>query len=263
MSPRYGWSELPVLVWEFVTSMVGPVESVVPVVGPYTSSFTGAVTTASGTVFVKVAEEATAPLSARAQTSEVAASAVVGVLSPRLLGHGCVDGWRVLVFEHVEGRPVRLALGSQDLAQVVGVVDRIGRIRPGRGAGLPTLVGRLREHVAQGRGGPLCGDRLLHTDLTSANMIRRADGWVSVVDWGRVAVGPRWAEVGFLGSHLVGAGNELGEVRRWMWRFPEWRRTPHSARRALAEAMVGHTAGEATWWLDLADAPVRCGEVGR
>ncbi|WP_424644415.1 phosphotransferase family protein [Embleya sp. AB8] len=156
-----------------------------------------------------------------------------------------------------------LRLGSQDLAQVVGVVDRIGRIRPGRGAGLPTLVGRLREHVGPGRTGPLYGDRLLHTDLTSANMIRRPDGRLSVVDWGQAAIGPRWAEVGFLGSHLVGAGHELGEVRRWMWRFPEWRRTPHSARRALAEAMVGHTAGEAVWWLDLADAPVRCGEAGR
>ncbi|WP_424643410.1 phosphotransferase family protein [Embleya sp. AB8] len=172
----------------------------------------------------------------------------------------------MLVFEHVEGRPVQLGLDSPDLAQVVGAVDRIGRIRPGRSAGLPTLVGRLRDYVPAGRTGPLCGDRLLHTDLTAANMIVRPDGRLVVVDWGQVAVGPRWAEVGFLGAHLLVAGHDLGEVRRWMWRFPEWRRTPHSARRALAEAMVARSGGEAAWWLSLVGAPVvpvAPDEVGR
>ncbi|MFF7246296.1 phosphotransferase [Embleya sp. NPDC008237] len=207
-------------------------------------------------MFVEAAEEAGAPLSARAQTSEVAASAVTGILSPRLLHHGAVDGWRVLVFDHVEGRPVRLRLGSPDMAQVVGVVDRIGRIQPGRSAGLPTLVGRLREHLPPGRTGPLCGNRLLHTDLTSANMIIRPDGRLSVVDWGQVALGPRWAEVGFLGAALLREGHNLGEVRRWMWRFPEWRRTPPTARRALAEAMVGQASGRDTWWISLIEPPI-------
>ncbi|WP_246126543.1 phosphotransferase [Embleya hyalina] len=226
------------------------------VAGPHTSSFAAVVGTADGAVFVKAAEEATAPLSARAQTSEIAASAVTGVLSPRLLHHGAVDGWRVLVFEYVEGRAVRLCLDSPDLVQVVGAMDRIGRIRPGRSAGLPTLVGRLREHLPPGRSRPLCGDRLLHTDLTSANMIIRPDGRLSVVDWGQVALGPRWVEVAFVGSHLVDEGHNLGEVRRWMWRFPEWRRTPHTTRRLLAEAMVGHTNGRSTWWLNMIEAPI-------
>ncbi|MFE3202618.1 phosphotransferase [Embleya sp. NPDC059237] len=196
---------------------------------PYTSSFAAKVVTTGDPVFVKAAEEATAPWSARAQTSEIAASAVTGVMSPRMLGHGVVDGWRVLVFEYIEGRPVRLSLDSPDLAQVVGAVDRIGRIRPGRSAGLPTLVGRLREYIPPGRDGALRGDRLLHTDLTSANMIVRQDGRLAVVDWGRVAIGPRWAEIAFLGMNLVREGHDLDEVRRWMWHFPEWRRTPHRA----------------------------------
>ncbi|WP_406298128.1 phosphotransferase [Embleya sp. NBC_00888] len=230
--------------------------SVESVSGPHTSSFAATVTTPTGPVFVKVAEEDTAPLSARAQTSEIAASAVTGVLSPRLLRHGTVDGWRVLVFEHVEGRPLRLCLGSPDMVLVVGALDRIGRIRPGRSAGLPTLVGRLRSHLPPGRTGPLCGNRLLHTDLTSANMIVRPDGRLSVVDWGQVALGPPWAEVAYLGANLVDAGHNFGEVRRWMWRFPEWRRASPSARRALAEAMVGHTAGHATWWPLLIEPPI-------
>ncbi|MET7302511.1 phosphotransferase [Embleya sp. NPDC005575] len=256
MTRRYAWRELPYQVTEFVEKAVGPVHAVEPVTGPHTSSFAATVTTPTGLVFVKAAEEATAPLSARAQTSEIAASAVTGILSPRLLHHGAVDGWRVLVFEHVEGRPVRLCLRSPDMAQVVGIVDRIGRIQPGRSAGLPTLVGRLREHLPAARTGPLCGNRLLHTDLTSANMIIRSDGRLSVVDWGQVALGPRWAEIGHLGAALHHEGHNLGEIRRWMWRFPDWRRTPLTARRALAEAMIGHTDGRATWWISLVDPPI-------
>ncbi|MEU0938178.1 phosphotransferase [Embleya sp. NPDC005971] len=256
MSRRYAWCELPVRVREFVGKAVGGVKSVEPVVGPHTSSFAATVTTPTGLVFVKAAEEATAPLSARAQTSEIAASAVTGVLSPRLLQHGAVDGWRFLVFEHVEGRPVRMCLDSPDLAQVVGAMDRIGRIRPGRSAGLPTLVGRLREHLPPARSGPLCGNRLLHTDLTSANMIIRPDGRLSVLDWGQVALGPRWVEVGHLGAVLHHEGHNLGEIRRWMWRFPEWRRTPQAARRTLADAMIGHTSGRDTWWISLIDTPI-------
>ncbi|MYS78811.1 phosphotransferase [Embleya scabrispora] len=256
MTRRYVWRELPHQVTEFVEKAVGSALEVASVAGPHTSSFAAIVTTPTGLVFVKAAEEATAPLSARAQTSEIAASTVTGILSPRLLHHGAVDGWRVMVFEHVEGRPVRLCLGSPDMAQVVGVMDRIGRIQPGRSAGLPTLVARLREHLPPARISPLCGNRLLHTDLTSANMIIRPDGRLSVVDWGQVALGPRWAEVGYLGAALLGEGHNLGEVRRWMWRFPDWRRTPLTARRALAEAMIGHTSGRATWWISLVDPPI-------
>ncbi|MGC0423086.1 phosphotransferase [Embleya sp. AB8] len=142
-------------------------------------------------------------------------------------------------------------------------MDRIGRIRPGRSAGLPTLVGRLRDHAPPGRCGPLCGDRLLHTDLTAANMIVRPDGRPAVVDWGQVAIGPRWAEVSFLGANLVRAGENLEEVRRWMWHFPEWRRTPYSARRALAETLIARSGGEAPWWLRLVDVPFRPDEVSR
>ncbi|MFF7249609.1 phosphotransferase [Embleya sp. NPDC008237] len=256
MTRRYAWRELPCQVIEFVEKAAGPVHAVETVAGPHTSSFAATVTTSTGLVFVKAAEEATAPLSARAQTSEIAASAVTGILSPRLLQHGTVDGWRVLVFDHVEGRPVQLRLGSPDLAQVVGVVDRIGRIQPGRSAGLPTLVGRLREHLPTARTGPLCGNRLLHTDLTSANMIIRPDGRLTVVDWGQVALGPRWAEIGFLGAALLHEGHNLGEVRRWMWRFPDWRRTSPTARRVLAEAMIGHTDGRDTWWISLVETPI-------
>ncbi|WP_406299195.1 phosphotransferase [Embleya sp. NBC_00888] len=256
MSRRYGWHELPCRVVEFVEKAAGPVRSVEPVVGPHTSSFAATLTTPTGRVFVKAAEEATAPLSARAQTSEIAASGVTGVLSPRLLRHGAADGWRVLVFEHVDGRSVRMRLDSGDLAQVVGVVDRIGRIQPGRSAGLPTLVGRLREHLPPGRSGPLCGNRLLHTDLTSANMIIRPDGRLSVVDWGQVALGPRWAEIAYLGAALLEEGHNLGEVRRWIWRFPEWRRTSLTARRTLADAMVRHSADRAGWWISLVQAPI-------
>ncbi|MFI6584874.1 phosphotransferase [Embleya sp. NPDC050493] len=256
MSRRYAWLELPLAVRGFIERAVGPVLSVESVSGPHTSSFAATVTTPTGSAFVKVAEEATAPLSARAQTSEVAASAVTGVLSPRLLSHGTVDGWRVLVFEHVEGRPLRLCLDSPDMVLVVGALDRIARIRPGRSAGLPSLVGRLRGHLPPGRTGPLYGNRLLHTDLTSANMIVRPDGRLSVVDWGQVALGPPWAEVGCLGANLVDVGHDLGEVRRWMWRFPDWRRASPTARRMLAEAMVGHTGDRATWWPLLTDPPI-------
>ncbi|MFI1386733.1 hypothetical protein [Embleya sp. NPDC020886] len=87
-------------------------------------------------------------------------------------------------------------------------------------------------------------------------MIIRADGRLSVVDWGQVALGPRWVEVGYLGAVLLREGHNLGEVRRWMWRFPEWRRTPLAVRRTLADAMVGHTGGRDTWWIGLVDTPI-------
>ncbi|MFE3206054.1 phosphotransferase [Embleya sp. NPDC059237] len=256
MSGRLCWVELPSHVRGFVDSLAGPVRSVARSGGPHGSSFVATVTTPTGRVFVKVAEEAGAPLAARAQTSEIAASAVTGVLSPQLLRHGTVDGWRVLVFEHVEGRPLRFRLDSPDFVQVVGAIDRIGRIQPGRSAGLPTLVGRLREHLPPDRASALCGNRLLHTDLISGHMLIRPDGRLSVVDWGRVAIGPRWAEIAFVGANLLRANHDLHEVRRWMWRFPEWRRTPHAARRTLAEAMIGRHGGRAVWWTDLVDTPI-------
>ncbi len=86
---------------------------------------------------------------------------------------------------------MRLRLGSPDMAQVVGVVDRIGRIQPWRSAGLPTLVGRLRSTCARtDRAVVRQSAPAYRSDL--ANMIIRPDGRLSVVTG---QVDPR-AEVG-------------------------------------------------------------------
>ena len=131
--------------------------------------------------------------------------------SPRLLGSYDDGTWVALVLEDVEGRTPEL---PQDIAAVLAALDRLAdvpapdglapvaesladdfggwRRLAERDADLdPWAVAHLDQLVALEDRWPQAahGDRLLHLDLRTDNMLLRPDGTVALVDWAWAAAG--------------------------------------------------------------------------
>ncbi|WP_432825271.1 phosphotransferase family protein [Dactylosporangium sp. CA-092794] len=217
---RIGWADLPGSVREGIEGLLGePVVGAVSQPGGFSPGTADRVVTAGGRrAFVKAVGAALnehSPVMHRAE-ARIAALLPAGVPAPRLLGVHDDGDWVALVFEDVVGRLPRTPWESADLTAVLGTLREVAVPI----AGLPSL----REGSAEDFGGwrrlaaappasldpwaagrldllagladrglaALAGDRLVHGDIRADNLVIRADGSVSVVDWPHACVGPAW-----------------------------------------------------------------------
>lgn len=143
--------------------------------------------------------------------ARVTAALPTSLGSPRLLGSYDDGTWVVLVLEDVEGREPVL---PDELPAVLAAVDRLAEVAaPPELAPAPQELGddfggwrRLAESGAQLTGWAgehldrlvaledpwaqaAAGDRLLHLDLRTDNLLMRPDGTVAIVDWPWAAAG--------------------------------------------------------------------------
>ena len=162
---------------------------------------------------------------------EVIAQLPESLGSPRLLGTYDRDPWVTLVLEDVEGREPQL---PDDLSAFLAAVARLALVPAPPGlppaAEAPALgfdgwrrlaeAGRpidpwadahLEQLVALEARSPhaASGDRLVHLDLRTDNMLLRPDGTVALVDWPWAAAGdPVLDLVGFLPSAVLGGATD-------------------------------------------------------
>ncbi|WP_405579686.1 phosphotransferase [Streptomyces sp. NBC_01190] len=217
--PRTEWTELPSSVRTAVTARIGPVTAATPVADGLTCAIAAVLTAEDGRVFVKGV-----PVSdtqgVAAQDWEGAVNARVAGIAPLLLARITVDGWDLLVFEHIEGRHADLSPGSPDVALVADALHATQELTADGLA--PRLADRFAGHLDDAQTLLLAGDALLHTDTNPHNLLI-TPGRAHLVDWAMVAAGPAWVDVAYVTVRLMEAGWPGAEALGWAGRFPSWR----------------------------------------
>ncbi|MFE9534998.1 aminoglycoside phosphotransferase [Streptomyces sp. NPDC006691] len=166
--------------------------------------------------------------------------------SPRVLWRLHAGGWHLLGFEGLEGRDADYAPGSPDLAPVVAVLAELGRIPAPASPRLPAAWDRWGYYCLADDEERLAGDRLLHTDPASTNVVMH-EGRAHLVDWSWPAVGPPWVDTALWAMRLISTGGHTPD-QAWTWAscVPGWNEAEPKAVTALIQA-------EARRWHDLAD----------
>lgn len=232
--PVEGWSDLPPSVRSAVTDHTGPVFSSDPVRGGQNNDLAVVLTTAGEPVFVKGVQHPGRRM--RMLRNEISAGRLAAGIAPEVLFAEEIDGWLVVGFRYVTGRPADLSPDSPDLNRVAQVVNRIATLpapvlRPlqdrwNRLDYWHSLAGEAPETVngwdvpamsewAQKVPRLVHGGQLVHTDLHGSQFILSDDGSTHVVDWGFPASGAPWVDSAFLTLRLVEAGHTPAEAEAW------------------------------------------------
>jgi hypothetical protein len=144
----------------------------------------------------------------------------VGEVSPPLLWRVRADGWDVLAWPALPGRPwADQNPGSPDLPKLLEVLRAVGEMRApgcvavtaarywGRYASDPAVFG---------------GDMLVHQDMNPCNFVVNGDrAWL--VDWGWAVRGPAWLTAAEFVLSLLEAEWEPGAAERAVAVLPAWR----------------------------------------
>lgn len=223
-SDRVRWRELPPAIVDRVGQVLGaPVAEAVDQAAGYSPGVAARVGTASGRrAFVKAAPERLGrSASLYRGEADVLALLPDGVRAPRLIGtvDAGADGdeWFALITQEVDGRHPAVPPATADLVAILDAVatapradglplpplaDGIGvdpwptlladhaeALRPearAHGSELDRLTRELPEH--------LHGDRLVHLDTRSDNVLLDASGRAWLLDWAWASVGANWVD---------------------------------------------------------------------
>ncbi|WP_250292774.1 hypothetical protein [Frankia sp. CiP1_Cm_nod1] len=204
------WNDLPTQVRDAVEAHTGPIISTSAVDEGDGCDLAAVVDTDDERLFVKAVHGE--GRRARWLRNEHTYGHLAAGIAPSTRFACQLDGWLLVGFEHIVGRPANLAPGSPDLPRVGAVVDSIAR-RPGDN--LRPLSERWRNGKAWAElkalpadtfpgwdiaaaarhasavSEAVAGDRLIHTDL-HAHQFMIADDRIRVVDWGWPAQGAGW-----------------------------------------------------------------------
>ena len=236
---RPSYESLPDAIRGWAADVLGaPVVAAESQTGGFSPGVAARIECSSGRrAFLKAVSAEVNPDSPRMHRAEarIAAALPESVGSPRLLSSYDDGVWVALLLEEVPGRPPRTPWQPAELAAALKALDRLAEVaapavvppvtevlgeeftgwrslaanRPGDLA--PWQVDHLDELAALEAGWVEAGagDRLLHLDVRSDNMLVRPDGEVVLVDWPWAAAGnPVLDVVGFVPSAVLdGAGD--------------------------------------------------------
>lgn len=229
MTSRIDWADLPAAARAAVEGRGGTVLAAEPIADGLTCAVAARLVTGAGTFFIKgvPVEDGRGR---EAQRWELTVNPLVGPASPVLRWQVVVDGWHLLVFDHVDGehadlsRPADRALVAEVLQSAQGVAAP---------AGLPSFADRFADVLDADELVLLSGDALLHTDTNPHNLLVSNDrAWL--VDWAMPAAGPAWVDVAYTAVRLMEADVSAREALDWAEQFPSWR----VANPAAVEAFV-------------------------
>lgn len=215
---RTAWDDLPEQVRAAVQERAGTVHRVHTITRGLNAAFTASLHTDSGVVFAKGVRSDRAA----AQRREVEINPRVQPIAPRLLWHIETDGWHLLGFEHLDGRPADLGPGSADLPAVAEVLDDLAELRApdaackrieDRWAGTARNAG-TDAHL-------LAGNHLLHTDLNPHNILVTTTG-VRIVDWSWPTLGASWVDTACTALWLIAEGHTPASAEAWVSPVTVW-----------------------------------------
>ncbi|MDI6099335.1 phosphotransferase [Actinoplanes sp. NEAU-A12] len=245
---RMDWTALPEAVTKEVANRIDG-SRVLPATAGDHAEIAATVAGARGKVFVKAART---ELGVRSLRYELRVSeAVSGSHSPAVEWHFEAAGWLVVAFEHCEGPHADLSPGSTDLGLLAATLQDLG--------GTPAPDARL--FVPSERFGfahpAMDGDRLVHTDLTAANLIVTTQG-LRIVDWAMATEAAPWVELAALVAWLIGAGHTPEQAEQWLAQHSAWHEVDPAvltffALRNAEKWALKSRQGSAGWMHDLAD----------
>ncbi|WP_165958779.1 phosphotransferase [Actinomadura sp. KC345] len=219
---RSDWDDLPASEREAITNQYGQIKDIRPADSGNHADIASTVIGEHGTVFVKAARklpEKDGP-EVTSLRWEAKVNPFVNEFAPRLLRSTEVEGWLVLVFEHIPGRHPDYSPGSCDLDLVAKAVHLLQKTSP------PAVVDRpvtMRWHGIGGDASPMSGQALLHTDINAKNVLITPEDAVYFVDWAFVSHGAPWVEMGQMIPWLLSAGHTPASAEKWLHQFPAWR----------------------------------------
>ncbi|AZK93498.1 MULTISPECIES: phosphotransferase family protein [Streptomyces] len=248
MIDRVGWDALPAVLRDEVTARTGALLSDETVPHGLNCRLAATVRTQRyGGLFLKGVPDGDTDEAAALHLEALLGAAVEGV-GPALRYDVRAAGWRVLVFDRVDGRHADLGPGSKDLDAVREVLGRMGRLRVPDGVRVPTLAERFAGHLRPGDSELLAGDTLLHTDTHPHNLlVEHATGRAYAVDWARPATGPAWVDAAYTAVRLMECDQPPDAALAWLATVPAWQEAAPDAVRAFVDAVCRHwtaVAGE-------------------
>lgn len=249
---RITWQELPAHVRAWAQDALGaPVVEVRHATGGYSPGVTDALFGADGRAgFVKAVHPSINPESPGLLRAECRVlrglPAGLPVAAPLAFLDEGEDGWVGVLLEHVDGVQPPLPWTDAAIGAALDSLDELARmLTPSPVAGLPTaaealapLVGGwsdlagvddldpwlaerldVLDQASLGVLDYVTGDTLLHYDLRADNLLLRADGRITVVDWAWGCVGAAWVDPALLGIEFVSAAAPGVDVDVWFARI--------------------------------------------
>ena len=219
---RTAWESLPSELRDAVRAELGPPAKVEPIPEGRRSALAAVAHLDSGRVFLKGAplgdERATAQLA-----REAAVNPHVRAVTPQLLCDLEAGGWRLLCFEHVNGRRADYSPGSRDLDAVQCALATLDSLSLPADVDVMWFEGRwsdyaiVPQHLTR-----LAGTALLHTDLNPGNILITDTG-AQLVDWGMASYGARLVNPADLVVNLIACGHAPNEAEAVASGSDSWR----------------------------------------
>ncbi|GAA0544286.1 phosphotransferase [Actinomadura livida] len=239
---RIEWQSLPSDLRSAVQDQFGPIIKVEPISEGRRSALATVAHLKDGPVFLKGApianERATAQLD-----REAAVNPHVRSVTPELLCDLTASGWRLLGFEHVQGRRADYTPGSRDLNTILEALATLENLRLPATVDVMWFEGRwsdyatVPQHLTQ-----IAGTALLHTDLNPGNVLITGTG-ARLVDWGMTSRGAPLVNPADLVVNLIACGHTPHEAEALMAELDTWKNAD--------PAVLGYYARlVATTWLE-------------
>lgn len=201
---------------ELIARYTGTIRQVAVIDAGYRADVTASVEAERGRFFVKAFKEAgTVP-----EPREVALNPYVAGIGPALVGHARSESWTALVYEHIEGRHADLSPRSPDVARVVSLIDRVGRVQLPEGG--PWRHRAWRDVATADEVRLLDGDALLHSDINPENFLVDGEDRAWLVDWASPTLGAAVVNLGELVTQLIAAGHSPAEAEHAVSECEAW-----------------------------------------
>lgn len=221
---------------DLVRPQTGAVAEIIPTTYGFSSDLTAIVVCERGPFFVKAMRNK--PGGRRDSiVRERLVNPFVRSIAPALRWQVKDEGWIVLGFEVVEGRPADFTPGSPDLSVATRLINSLADLPlPAVARDWPETrwdrFARSAEEAELFR-----GDALLHTDINPDNvLVGDRKGWL--VDWSWPTRGAALIDPACLVLQLVGAGHSAESAESWAARCPSWTTADPRAIDAFALANV-------------------------
>ncbi|GHG74313.1 hypothetical protein GCM10018779_50940 [Streptomyces griseocarneus] len=215
-----------------VESVTGPVLKVDMLSAGFNSEIAARLHTPDGTVFVK-GLRSDHPR-AWTQDREAAVNPYVRPIAPSLLWHIREEGWNLLGFEDIDAPHADYNPGSPHLPLVVEALHRLSNIAAPR-IPLRTMSQRMQSYVDDETALELFdGDRLLHTDWNTTNVLIAQDA--RMVDWAWASRGAGWIDPALWVIWLIAGGHTPAQAESWAGRTTAWQVAPTRGVDAFAQA---------------------------
>ncbi|TDD79510.1 aminoglycoside phosphotransferase [Actinomadura darangshiensis] len=154
---------------------------------------------------------------------EAAVNPHVLAVAPALVCDLEAGGWRLLGFEHVEGRRADYTPGSRDLPAVLDALATVDGLKVPADVDVVWFEGRWSDYAVVPEHLPrIAGTALLHTDLNAGNVLITGTG-ARLVDWGMASRGAPLVNPADLVVNLIACGHSPNDAEAAVGDLGAWR----------------------------------------